>query len=969
MTYRAGKRIWTRLGEGIRRSRSPFRWLAAITLGFLIAIAQGTLQPTPSTATDNPSFVSFCESRARADADARYTVELMLKQAGTDSCATAADTLSQQPGFSSQDPDLRDVYPITLLNHWQSIMLTGNRIENIEPLATLPKVEFLIVAMNQVQDISPLGRMPSLKTAVVEGNRIESVPATLRSPTLKSLNLLNNPLQSKVCPLRPAQICLFSDGAAEEFSAGEKALDEGDFEEAIAAYSQAQAIYEREEDPRRLSRTYDRLGDIATLQGNFSDALNTYQVAYQTAEDLEDKPLLGMLMTSQAELYERLGQYEQATNWLLQAQLNAQQQEADPIPLDGGVYQLPSFQGEIARWMGRLQLRQGDRREALKQAQASLKYYGLLPDGYPGKSSGLRRSWTLQGEVQRQLNLLDQSLVSFRSALAFAQEAGDRPGESIVFQQQGLTYMALQRWEQAEASLDRAVMLAQNSGAQVATGQALTALGQLSIERKNKAKAINKLRAAANQWEALRPGLTDENKISLADAQADTYTWLVEALLGNGETEEALVAAERARARAFVELLANRLNPIPFDKSMDVNAVMGDFPRMDQAIQQAPLTLSEIKQLARDRDLTVVEYAIGHQVLHSWVVKPNGKVKYHPLEIEPPKRAGQGDRPQPKLSTQEALEKRLLDVRFSLTVPGNFFEEERATLLLRGLYQDLIEPLERDLPKDPNKPVLIVPQGKLFLLPFAALKPGQGRYLIEDHAIFVSPAIQASVLKAKHASDKSKLGMAGTDPSAVVVGNPIMPSVPPRVGASPEQLESLPGAEREAETISELLQAKPLLGADATKEAILDRVSNASTIHLATHGLLDDLGTAGVPGAIALTPTETDSGLWRSPEIINLQLNADLVVLSACNTGNGRVTGDGVVGLARSFAAAGAQSTVVSIWKVPDEPTATLMTDFYRQLQEGQSKADALRHAMLTTRETYPQPYNWSAFMLLGESA
>ncbi|MEM1427726.1 MAG: CHAT domain-containing protein, partial [Cyanobacteria bacterium P01_H01_bin.130] len=82
----------------------------------------------------------------------------------------------------------------------------------------------------------------------------------------------------------------------------------------------------------------------------------------------------------------------------------------------------------------------------------------------------------------------------------------------------------------------------------------------------------------------------------------------------------------------------------------------------------------------------------------------------------------------------------------------------------------------------------------------------------------------------------------------------------------------------------------------------------------------------------------------------------------------GRVTGDGVEGLARSFAAAGATSTVVSIWKVPDDATAVLMADFYRQLQAGAPKADALRHAMLTTRETFPQPYNWSAFMLLGES-
>ena len=500
----------------------------------------------------------------------------------------------------------------------------------------------------------------------------------------------------------------------------------------------------------------------------------------------------------------------------------------------------------------------------------------------------------------------------------------------------------------------------------MAAGQALTALGQLSIERENERDAIRQLTAAVEQWEALRPGLADENKISLADAQAETYTWLIESLLADDQPEAALVAAERARARAFIELLATRLN------GMALNRTMGESMPLTGAVatagQQKPLTLKEIKQLARDQGATLVEYAIGHEVLHSWVVQPDGEITYHPLTIPPPKRSASAQSRRDALSLRERLEQRILDVRFSLTVPGNFFEEERANLLLRDLYDDLIRPLAADLPTDPDQPILIVPQGKLFLLPFAALKPDAGHYWVEEHPIYLSSAIQASVLKAKKRSQGQQSNRLGVEPGALVVGNPVMPSVPPRVGAPPQPLEPLPGAEREAETISQLLQSPPLLGAAATKAAVLAKISAANTIHLATHGLLDDLGTAGVPGAIALTPTEDDSGLLRSPEIIDLQLNAELVVLSACNTGNGRVTGDGVVGLARSFAAAGATSTVVSIWKVPDDATAVLMADFYRQLQAGAPKADALRHAMLTTRERFPQPYNWSAFMLLGES-
>ncbi|PSR18700.1 hypothetical protein C8255_06145 [filamentous cyanobacterium CCP3] len=91
-----------------------------------------------------------------------------------------------------------------------------------------------------------------------------------------------------------------------------------------------------------------------------------------------------------------------------------------------------------------------------------------------------------------------------------------------------------------------------------------------------------------------------------------------------------------------------------------------------------------------------------------------------------------------------------------------------------------------------------------------------------------------------------------------------------------------------------------------------------------------------------------------------------MVVLSACDTGLGSITGDGVIGLSRSLIAAGAPSVVVSLWAVPDAPTAELMAEFYRQMQQGQDKAQALRQAMLATMKTNPDPRDWAAFTLIG---
>ncbi|MEO8894011.1 MAG: CHAT domain-containing protein, partial [Coleofasciculaceae cyanobacterium] len=132
----------------------------------------------------------------------------------------------------------------------------------------------------------------------------------------------------------------------------------------------------------------------------------------------------------------------------------------------------------------------------------------------------------------------------------------------------------------------------------------------------------------------------------------------------------------------------------------------------------------------------------------------------------------------------------------------------------------------------------------------------------------------------------------------------------------------------------------------------------------------------GMPGAIALAPDSTptgnpsveENGLLTSDEIVDLKLNARLVVLSACNTGRGRVTGDGVVGLSRALIAAQVPSMVVSLWSVPDQPTSLLMTEFYRNIQRQPDQAQALRQAMLTTMKQHPTPFDWSAFLLIGEA-
>ncbi len=283
--------------------------------------------------------------------------------------------------------------------------------------------------------------------------------------------------------------------------------------------------------------------------------------------------------------------------------------------------------------------------------------------------------------------------------------------------------------------------------------------------------------------------------------------------------------------------------------------------------------------------------------------------------------------------------------------------------LLKQIYQLLIAPIAQFLPQDPEARVIFVPQESLFLVSFAALKNENNQYLLSNHTILTAPAIQVLDFTQKLRSRSQQ-----TSPQDVlVVGNPTMPKLIKPNGQVAEELSELPGAEAEAIAIAKLLNTRAVTGDDATKARVLEKMQRSQIIHLATHGLLDDIRQTGIPGAIALAPTPEDDGLLTADEILQLNLKAELAVLSACDTGRGSIRSDGVIGLSRAFIRAGIPSVIVSLWSVPDAPTAFLMSEFYNFRNQGSDKAQALRLAMLKTKTQYPHPQDWAAFTLIGE--
>ena len=269
---------------------------------------------------------------------------------------------------------------------------------------------------------------------------------------------------------------------------------------------------------------------------------------------------------------------------------------------------------------------------------------------------------------------------------------------------------------------------------------------------------------------------------------------------------------------------------------------------------------------------------------------------------------------------------------------------------LKQMHKILIEPIAKLLPKNPEQEVIIIPDGELFRVPFAALKGSDNQYLIQKHTLRVSPSIQLLQFTQQQKAQKAP----NLFNQNLVVGNPVMP-----IDYNGQQLKALPNAEKEAEAIAQLLNTIPITGIRATKSRIIRQMPNANIIHLATHG---------DPSRLAFAPSEQDQGFLGEGDIYQFNLTADLVVLSACETGLGEITSDGIVGLARPFIGAGVPSIVASLWQVPDATTSELMIDFYKNLEARQNKAQALRQAMLTTMKKHPEPVNWAGFFLVGES-
>ena len=719
-------------------------------------------------------------------------------------------------------------------------------------------------------------------------------------------------------------------------------IELGEYDRVITYGDKLLALSQRLKIVQAQAQALGNLGIAYQKLGDYPKSIKSNQQALVIFKSLNMGSAEGQLLSNLGNTYAIIGDYDGAivvykrSLEIARSSKNLQQQ------------------GNVLSNLGAVYTNKGDDRKALEYYQESLTIAQSLKD-IPlqiGVLINLGTTHYLLGDRDLGTKESEQAVILAKQ-IENPQLLGD------VLSNLGLIYADRREYAKAIASHQQSVQIASAGKNPRTEALARNNLAHTFLETNQLAAAQQQLRSAIESLDRVRSTLSDLEQVNIFDTQAATYNLLEQVLITDRNPEAALEVAEQGRARAFAQKLASRLQ-----------------------VAATPPSIAKIRQIAKQQNATIVSYTVvpdkqfkfrgkqrGEKVgLFIWVVQPNGQVTFRQKDLRPLR--------QQKISFEELADasRCLRADRMACIKVDRFASSTRKFSKgtypgLKELYQLTIAPIADLLPQNPDEHVIFIPHSSLLRVPFAALQTPDGKFLIEKHTILSAPSIQ--VLDLTHQQHLRQAN--DTNRSAIVVGNPTMPAVIERAGENPVQLPPLINAETEAKTIAQLLSTQPLIGAQATKANVFKNIEQARFIHLATHGLIDYVTKAGldsteVPGALALAPTSTDEGLLTAREILNLNLNAKLVVLSACDTGRGKITGDGVIGLSRAWISAGVPSTIVSLRQVPDDSTTVLMTSFYQNFTKTANIARSLRQAMLTTMKTDREPVRWAAFMLIGEA-
>ncbi|XP_068744009.1 tetratricopeptide repeat protein 28-like [Montipora capricornis] len=550
-----------------------------------------------------------------------------------------------------------------------------------------------------------------------------------------------------------------------------------------------------------------------------------------------------------------------------------------------------------------------------------------------GDRAGEGGAYANLGNAYQSLGDVKQAIVYHNQHLSIAKELGDRAGEGKAYGNLGNAYQSLGDVKQAIVYHNQDLSIAKEVGNPIGQAKACYCIGVVHEFLDSLMKALNYYRLSIHYFEETRRLLQSEDawKISFRDTNGFAYTALWTALLKNGEVDEALYAAEQGRAQALADIL-----------------------KMKYGIDEKPTCTMKVTMsfVMNDLPSQTVFTALKGNMISFWLLREDIGINFRQRKIKEGSACSlmKSTFKEINVGTVVRCENRSLNRQ-----PSNFSSSgeavEPTVQSLQPLYDVLVSPIADLLEGDD---LVFVPDGHFCLAPFPALS--------DSVRIRAIPSLSTLKLIASSPDDFQSKN------EALLVGDPCLKEV--TYGTGEAMYAQLPCAKKEVDMIGELLQTVPLTGKDATKADVLKRMESVALIHIAAHGddNFGEIALAPNPERKSQNPEEEDYMLSLS-DVHAVRLQARLVVLSCCHSGQGELKSEGIVGIARAFLCAGTRSVLVSLWAIDDEATLMFMKSFYQHLADRKSASTALHHAMRSLRETknYSAIKYWAPFVLIGD--
>lgn len=801
-------------------------------------------------------------------------------------------------------------------------------------------------------------------------------------------------------------------------STGSAQSDLNDLDSAARSLNDALSLWASVGDKRGQALTQLALARLQYLPGEYQNALNRYTSLRDRFQAAGDGVWEAACLSSMAYVYEQMGDGPMALRYWEEAsglfETAGLQMAALEMFIKIGTSHLAAdvatalkwleraralsqacgnrhMQSWALRYMGVAHLTLGDATKSLRYLEQSLEIQQSVEDPrFRGRTlADLGRAYELLGDH-------DRAVAQLERALELSRFSRDRVGEAMAFFGLARTSVGLNHLDAAREQIERALEIAESLRTEVENRDLRASyfasvyqyhelhmdvlmrldrvrpregLATAAFEASERARARSLLDSLTGAGVDLRAGL---------DADLLTREQTLKSAFDDWAKRRRRLSGERAH-QADLRALADEYRDLEERHNHLQAELRSRSPRYAALAQPQPLSLEDVQQQVLDGDTLLLEYALGDERSYLWAVSARSQASFQLAPRADIERAARRVYERLTARLDASADQRDRRRRIERADAEYWQEAERLSEMLLG-------PVARRMA---GKRILVVSDGALQYLPFAAL-PVPGRRddpvpLIAEHEIVSLPS--ASVLAVLRRETRHRLS---PDKAVAVLADPVFEADDPRLHAGPVaaaghgllrddslSVSRLISTRQEADAIVAAVPAGMAWKAidfDASRAtAMSPELAKYRIVHFATHGVFDNdhPGLSGVILSMFDRRGQPQDGFLRLHDIYGLDVPAELVVLSACNTALGRpVRGEGLVGIVRGFMHAGAKRVVASLWKVDDEATGEMMSRFYRgMLREHRSPAAALREAQLAMweRARWRAPYYWAAFVLQGE--